>query len=311
MRNLQSGKKESRRRHPPDCKTRKKNGAEAGGAGENREKIKREKGGRRDGRKGRKKNRTAGPVDYDHYFFSLKERTRFCAQGLGIGMFIVWLCYRSFYASPLAAAIAAFYLFLKRKERIRARKMNLNWHFRDFLSALHTSLAAGYSLENGIRAAAGDIVRLYGREDTLSVELMAMLRQMDYQRPCEELFRDLGERSGLEDLISFAEVIAIAKRSGGNLNRILENTRRNLSEKIDTAKEIQAGQASREYEQKLMSLMPAAIILYVQLIFPDLLDPLYHSLPGAAVMTACLVLYGAALFLGRYLLRKDSAALFS
>lgn len=203
-----------------------------------------------------------------------------------------------------------FYLFLKKKQKIRQRRLNLNWHFRDFLSALHTSLAAGYSLENGIRAAASDISRLYGRDDILSIELKAMIRQMDYQRPCEELFRDLGRRSGVEDLRSFGEVIAIAKRSGGNLNRILENTRRNLSEKIDTAKEIQAGQASREYEQKLMSLMPAAIILYVQLIFPDLLKTLYHTLQGAAVMTACLILYGAAFFLGSYLLHKDSAMLF-
>lgn len=252
-----------------------------------------------------------GPIDYEHYSFTLKELARYGAEGMGLGSFLVWLCYRSLYAAPLAPAFALLYLHLKKKELIRSRRLDLNWHFRDFLSALHTSLAAGYSLENGIRAAAGDMIRLYGREDVLSVELAAMIRQMEYQRPCEELFRNMGMRSGLEDLQSFGEVIAIAKRSGGNLNRILENTRRNLTEKIDTAKEIQAGQASREYEQKLMSVMPAAIILYVQLIFPDLLKPLYHTVQGVLVMTASLALYGAALFLGRYLLQKDQVMLFN
>ena len=83
------------------------------------------------------------------------------------------------------------------------------------------------------------------------------------------------------------------------MDQVLESTWRNLSEKIDTTQEIDAMIASKRYEQKLMSLMPAAVILYLKLSFPGLLDRMYGNLQGAAVMTGCLGVYLTAYFLGR------------
>jgi tight adherence protein B len=223
-----------------------------------------------------------------------------CAGG-AMGIFVVWLCYRSAAALPLAGVIAAVYVRMKKGELGRKRQQLLHYHFRDFLSSLHVALLAGYSVENGVRQAAADIGRLYGNRDVLSLELQEILRQMHYQKTVESLFQDLGRRSGIEDIINFSEILVIAKRTGGNLNRILQSTWRNLCGKIDTKQEIDTMIAARKYEQKIMSLMPGGMILYLRLTFRGFVENIYGNPVGAGVMTVCLCVYACAFFLGRKL----------
>ena len=241
---------------------------------------------------------------YTHYRFSVKEVLRYTAEGLLLGTGIVWLVYHSFMAAPLAAVAASAYLVMTNRRLCAERRKNLQYHFRDLLSSLHTAMAAGYSLENAVRSSSSDLEKLYGTEDDLVRETKDMLWQMDYQRPVEQLFLELGERSGVEDIRQFGEILMIAKRTGGNMDQVLESTWRNLSEKIDTAREIDALVAAKRYEQKLMSLMPAGVILYLKLSFPGFLDGMYGNPAGAAIMTACLGVYMGAFFLGRHMTER-------
>ena len=236
-----------------------------------------------------------------HPFFSLAlpVQLRLCAAGLGLGAFAVWLCYHSWLAFPAALLIGAGYVQMKTADCLQEEKRLLRNHFRDFLSALHTAQAAGYSLENGIRSAAEDMERLYGSGDILVRELREILRQMQFQKPAEQLLLELGERSGTEEIRAFGEVLAIGRRSGGNMRHVLERTWKNLCEKIDTEQEIDTVIAAQKYEQKLMSMMPAAIIVYLRFSFPGFLEKLYGNAAGAAVMTGCLALYLTAYLMGR------------
>jgi len=249
--------------------------------------------GKMDGRDSRQK------IIYEEYRFSVRELLRYGGAGAGIGILMAWLTYNSLKAFPLVPACMIIFLVFTRKRLIRERRRTLQYHFREFLSSLHTTLAAGYSMENAVRSAAGDVEKLYGKEDILTAELKNILWQMRCQVPVEQTFRELGERSGVEDIISFGEVLSIAKRTGGSMDRVLESTWRNLSEKIDTAQEIDTMIAAKRYEQQIMSLMPAGIILYLKTGFPGFLDTMYSTLTGRAIMTACLALYLAAFFLGR------------
>lgn len=240
-----------------------------------------------------------GKVVYTRYRFSVKELLRYTATGFLIGGSIVWLVYHTVVAAPLAVVAASAYLVMTNRRLCTERQKTLQYHFRDFLASLHTAMAAGYSLENAVQSASSDLDKLYGPEDDLVRETKEMLWQMSYQRPVEQLFRELGERSGVEDIRQFGEILMIAKRTGGNMDQVLESTWRNLSEKIDTAREIDALVAAKRYEQKLMSLMPAGVIVYLKLAFPGFLDGMYGSMTGVMIMTACLAVYLGAFFLGR------------
>ena len=243
-----------------------------------------------------------GKIRYDIYSFRHVEWLRYSLTGLGIGLFAVWICYRSLWALPLAVVIMIICLRSTRKRLAEERRNQLNYQFRDLLASLHTTMLAGYSLENAVAASASDMAKLYGKDSLIAVELRGILRQMSYRIPVEKLFAELGARSGVEDIRTFGEVITVAKRTGGNMGEVLQTTWQTLGEKIETKKAIDTLMASRKYEMKIMDLMPAGIILYLKISFNGFLDPMYGNPVGAAVMTGCLLLYVAAVFFGEKLL---------
>jgi tight adherence protein B len=242
---------------------------------------------------------------YEKYCFSAREWVLYLAEGLAAGCFVAWLCYRSLRALPLAALIAAIFIRQKKAGLLRERKQKLHYHFKDFLSSLNTSLRAGYSIENGVRSARKELEKLYGEKDVMAVELAGIVRQMELQVPVEKLFLELGSRSGIEDIQSFGEILRTARRTGGNLGKILQDTWRTLCGKIDTRQEIDTLIAARRYELSLMSLMPAGIILYLRFSFSGFVEKLYGNPAGAAVMTVCLAVYAGAYCLGRRMVRIE------
>lgn len=236
---------------------------------------------------------------YDEYFFSMKEIVLYSLLAVAAALGINYLFYRSWYGLLCVIPCVPCVLGLVRQDKIKKQKMKLHYHFKDALSSILTALRAGYSLENAVKEAYRDMQTAYGDRDCITEELKGMCYQMQIQIPVEALFEDLGSRSGIADIETFAGVLQIAKRTGGNLDQILQDTWRTLSEKIETKQEIDAAIAAKRYEQMIMSLMPAAIIVYLQVSFPDMLSSLYHNLTGVVVMTACLVVYAGAWILGR------------
>ncbi|MBS6734854.1 MAG: type II secretion system F family protein [Clostridiales bacterium] len=174
---------------------------------------------------------------------------------------------------------------------VKKKKQQMNYQFGTALQSLETAVRAGYSMENAIRECRKDLQRIYGQENDLVREFLYMEAQMEVGIPVETLFLDLGERSHLEDIRNFGEVFAIAKRTGGDLAGIMEQTSQVLGEKIRVKQEIDVSIAGKKMEQTIMSLVPGAIILYMQISSGSFLDILYHNAAGAGVMTGCLVVY--------------------
>lgn len=223
----------------------------------------------------------------------------FLAEGAAAGTAVCWLCYNSICSAPVGAVISAAFFLLQKREKEKKMRRELLYHFREFIAALHTAIRAGYSLENGIISAAGDIRMLYGEKDLLYRELKKIISQMKVRIKTEDLFLDLGKRSELDDIRMFAELLSIVKRTGGDMNRMLLSTSDILCDKIDTKQEIDAQIAAKAFEQKIMSLTPACIIVYLRVSFSGLIENLYGSYIGATVMTVNLIIYIAAFVWGR------------
>ena len=82
------------------------------------------------------------------------------------------------------------------------------------------------------------------------------------------------------------------------MRKILEKSAQMLGDKIEVKKEIEAVLTAKKSEQRLMSVMPFGIILYMSLTSPGFLEVLYGNLFGVAVMTGCLAVYLFAWWLG-------------
>ena len=190
-------------------------------------------------------------------------------------------------------------------QRMEKRRKDLYEHFRDLTAAMQFGVCAGYSLENAVREAYQDLRQSYGEKDILVRELKFMCNQTALSIPVEQLFMDLAGRSGVADIRMFANVLAISKRTGGNMEAVMKNTWRIISGKIDTEREIASSIAARKYEQTIMSVIPLAIILYIQVSFPEFMDVLYGNLFGALVMTVCLGIYLAAWAISQRIMRIE------
>lgn len=168
----------------------------------------------------------------------------------------------------------------------------------DALTAMNVAVQAGYSAENAVRASVKDLGRLYEKGSDILDEFRYIESQLRLNVPVEELFLDLGKRSGVEDIENFAAVFYTAKRTGGDMTQVIQKVARMLSDKIEVKKEIEATLAAKKSEQMVMSIMPAGIICYLKLTSPGFLDVLYGNPFGICAMTVCMVIYGLSYWLG-------------
>ena len=121
-------------------------------------------------------------------------------------------------------------------------------------------------------------------------------------RPVEEGLMDFGERSGLEDISNFAQVVSAAKRRGGGMVEMINQTAGMIRDKIQVQEEIHTMTAAKVFEQQVMSAVPFLIVLYIDITSPGFFDIMYETPGGRWVMTLCLGLYGTALILAGQIL---------
>jgi len=173
------------------------------------------------------------------------------------------------------------------------------------MQAMVVALNVGYSVENAILEAKKDLSRLYPRDSRIMKEFNQMINQMEMNLTVEHAFNCFLANAKQEDVESFVTVFSIAKRTGGDVIEILKTTARTISEKIEVEKEIQTLLAAKEFEFKIMSLVPFAIILYMRLTFPDFMNILYGNPLGVVIMSSCLLVYGVAFWLGRKIVKIE------
>ncbi len=207
-----------------------------------------------------------------------------------------------FYHTFLAAVLllpAGIWLYRHlREDLIRKKQQEFLLQFKEMIQAVSSALNTGYSVENAMREAAGELALLYKKDTVIMKELRLMLRQMQLMIPMEQVFDEFAGRVQLEDVHNFATVFLAAKRSGGDMIAIIKNTADQIGDKIEVRREIDTALASGKYELRVMTLVPYGMILYMMFSFPGFMDCLYGNLFGMGVMTVCLAVYIAAYVLG-------------
>lgn len=229
--------------------------------------------------------------DYSKYRFNGKEYVIYGVQALMTVGVISYFFYRSILAFVMLLPLIPF--LLKRKSNILAKKrqQEINEQFKDAILSVSANQKAGYSVENAFLGAYKDMELLYGEESVICEELRVIAYGLDNNVVLEKLLYSFGVRSNQEDIIQFADVFAIAKRSGGNMTEILVRTAEIISQKVETDKEIQLMISAKKMEQKIMNIVPFLIIFYIELTSKGFFDSLYHNLAGVIIMTGCFILY--------------------
>lgn len=196
----------------------------------------------------------------------------------------------------------ALYPLYKRIDLKQRRQEELKRQFKESVLMLSSSLAAGYSMENSFAQAQAQLEEMYGERGMMSKEFAVMRSQLSMNRTLEELWGDFAKRSGIEEIRSFAQIFKAARRSGGQLGMIISHVSEIIGGKIQVQEEIRLMTAQKQFEQKIMNLLPLLIVLYIDLTSPGFFDTMYQTAAGRIVMTVCMLVYaGAYILAGRML----------
>ena len=192
-----------------------------------------------------------------------------------------------------------------KKELKERRLQKLNMEFKEGITILSSFLSAGYSVENAFAASVRELTAMYGADSLITREFAHMEGQMRINRAAEQVLMDFADRCGLDDVKNFAEVFSVAKRSGGTLVSIISHTASVIGDRIRIQDEIRTMNASKQFEQKIMNLIPFFIVIYIDATSPGFFDVMYHTGAGRILMTVCLAVYAAALILSKKIMRIE------
>ena len=240
---------------------------------------------------------TRGSSGWPGLLFRNKIILLFLLEGLLILFLVAMIFYRSVIAVlfmlPLLLPICRRSA-MRHKER---RSRELVSQFKEMTGSLLTAMKAGYSSENAMREALEEMEFLFGPRAPICRELILIRGGLDNHIPLENLLETFADRSGVEEIREFADVFAIAKRSGGNMTEILSRTIRVIQNRIEVENEINVLLSAKKMEQKIMDIVPFVIILYIGTTSRGFFDVLYHNAAGILIMSVCLTVYIAAYLL--------------
>ncbi len=241
-----------------------------------------------------------GPIDYDIYEMSTKEKIFYTVIAASIIFAIGYIFYRSYIFSFILTPLALFYPRFRTKELINKRKNELCMQFREGLYALSSSLSAGKSIEMSFRDALNDLSILYIDPETYIIkEFEYIIRKIDMNETIEQALQDFSQRSHLEDVNSFVDVFITIKRTGGNMVKIIKNTSDSIGEKIRIKQEIETMVAQKRLEQKILNFVPIALILFLSWSAPDYMSVVFNTNYGRFLMTISVLLLACSYFISR------------
>jgi tight adherence protein B len=177
------------------------------------------------------------------------------------------------------------------------RKWKINQEFKDGIISLSAALSSGYSAENAFEEAWKDLKLLYKEDALIMREFSYIINQIRMNITVEKALNEFAERTGVEDILNFAEIFSTAKRSGGDLVKVIRSTANAISDKVEVKREIITMVTAKKYEADIMKIIPLGIIFYLQFFSPGFLDPLYHNILGKMVMSILLIAYLCAYYL--------------
>ena len=234
-----------------------------------------------------------------------KEYCVISIKAAGIAFITGWLFYHEFWSFFIVSPFGIWLFKYLEKEKTEQKKSEFLMQFKEMTESVASALNVGYSAENALKEAGKEMKILYSDTAIINKELEVIVRKIRLQIPMEQILYEFAERVELEDVKNFSTVFAAAKRSGGDMIAIIRNTASQIGEKIDVKREIDIILAAKRFEFKIMCVIPYAMIMYMQLSYPEFMQSLYGNVIGIGVMSACLGAYVSACILGARLIKIE------
>lgn len=178
------------------------------------------------------------------------------------------------------------------KSVMKKRKSKLRTQFNEFLDIISISISggAGRSMENAVKDSISELRMLFSEKSDIVREIELIVS--DYERagiPMKEGFLELGKRSELEDIISFATVYATIEGKTSDFGYIISQTHEIIKEKMEITMEIETNITSAKSEAYQMLVLPLILIIVMGAMGGGLMDSLFQPGSGRVAATVGLI----------------------
>jgi tight adherence protein B len=237
---------------------------------------------------------------YQVYVMKPDELALTLLLAMGVFFAIGMLFYENVVLSAIFSLAGFSYIPIRKRELLRKKKEDLSLQFKDMLYFLSVSLSVGKSFEMALIETQKSMAVIYPDNSCdIMLEIEIMNQRVLMNEPVEKAFYDLALRSEIEDIKNFADVIMISKRAGVNLVEVIKNSTEIIREKIEMRQEIDNLLAAKKLENKILSVMPFAMVIMLKETGSGFMDPLMTTLYGRVVMTIALILVFSGLIIAR------------
>lgn len=239
-------------------------------------------------------------TDYTVYHLSFFETLLAFAIGFVGGFLVGHLFYKINLLSILIGFVFGYYYIgIYRDKAQKKRLFKLRREFFDLLEAMAVSMRAGNPPSKALESAQKDLSLIYSDKSDIMVELDLIVQGFRNSIPLSELFSSLGERSSLEDVLSFAAIYKTIEGKSSRADEIVRQTQQIIADKMEIELEIDSMMTGAKSEVTVMLIMPLVILAMISNMGGSFLDALYTQVTGRVIATIGLAVFIACYFMAK------------
>lgn len=230
--------------------------------------------------------------NYNKYQFSLSQMSMWLLCDCSVMFVLGYLFFKSTVLALICLAAVPLFVSLQKKRSIIKQKRDLLETFRMFICSLSAAMSGtGTSVELAVKEAYKELADMCPSTDCFVKELENILMTVDNNRAksIENEFESFAQRTGLQDIIDFASVLASCRRSNASsIPHIVRLTSGMISDKLDIMHETKVVISENKTEFYMLMAAPSAFLAFMGATMGNFADVLYNTAGGRILMAAIL-----------------------
>ena len=180
--------------------------------------------------------------------------------------------------------------------RNKARKIRNEFgeQLPENLDVLASALRAGHSLANAMGVVADEAPEPSKRE------FRRVVTDEQLGIPLDEALEVTAKRMQNTDVDQVAILALVQREAGGNTAEVLDQVTANIRARMDIRRLVKVLTAQGKFSSVVVAMVPVGIFLFLMLVNPSHLDPLFHRTVGQISSIAAILM----VLLGFYVIRK-------
>ncbi len=158
--------------------------------------------------------------------------------------------------------------------RLRRQRILFGEQLPAHLQELAAAMRAGHSMISGIA------VMAEGASEPTRGEFQRVMADEQLGQPLENALRSVAVRMDAQDMEQVSLVAELHRQTGGNMAEVLDRVAEAVRERAELNRELRTLTAQARGSRWIVTLIPPALLLVIDLINPTYLNPLFHTGTG-------------------------------